>query len=144
MNNLLNPAFYISGRRKNTLLTHKGNTMENHLKDLASESFCYLTTTGRRTGRLHTIEIWFALNGTTLYMLSGGGGQADWVKNARKTPQVSIRIGNHVFSGHARDVSNSEEDALARRIVHAKYSSTDDDLDNWAETALPLAVNLLV
>jgi len=25
------------------------------------EAFCYLTTTGRRTGRLHTIEMWFAL-----------------------------------------------------------------------------------
>jgi hypothetical protein len=26
------------------------------------EAFCYLTTTGRRTGRAHTIEIWFALD----------------------------------------------------------------------------------
>lgn len=118
--------------------------MENHLKHLTSESFCYLTTTGRRTGRLHTIEIWFALNGITLYMLSDGGGQADWMKNARKTPQVSIRIGTHIFSGHARDVYNCEEDALARRLVHSKYSSAEDDLDDWAATALPLAIDLLV
>jgi deazaflavin-dependent oxidoreductase (nitroreductase family) len=125
-------------------LFSRGDTMENPLQHLASESFCYLTTIGRRTGRLHTIEIWFALNGTTLYLLSGGGEQADWVKNARKTPQVSIRIGSYVFSGHARDVSNSEEDALARRIIHAKYSSSEDDLDDWAATALPVAVDLLV
>jgi deazaflavin-dependent oxidoreductase (nitroreductase family) len=118
--------------------------MENQLKDLAPESFCYLTTVGRRSGRLHTIEIWFALNGTTLYMLSDGGGQADWVKNARKTPQVRVRIGSHIFSGLARDVSSSEEDALARRIVYTKYSSSEDDLDDWAATALPLAVDLLV
>ena len=118
--------------------------MENHLKHLAPESFCYLTTTGRRTGRSHTVEIWFALNGITLYMLSGDGEQADWVKNARKTPQVRVRIGSYIFSGHARDVVNSEEDALARRIVHAKYSSSEDDLDDWAATALPIAVDLLV
>ena len=118
--------------------------MENHLKNLASEPFCYLTTTGRRSGRLHTVEIWFALNGTTLYLLSEGGEQADWVKNARKTPQVSVRISGHIFPGHARDVSNSEEDALARRIVHTKYSSSEDDPDDWTTTALPIAIDLLV
>jgi hypothetical protein len=30
-------------------------------RDLADEEFCYLTTTGRVTGRPHEIEIWFAL-----------------------------------------------------------------------------------
>lgn len=118
--------------------------MENNLKDLAHESFCYLTTTGRRTGRSHTIEIWFALNDTTLYMLSGGREQADWVKNVRKTPQVSIRIGEQTFSGQARAVRDGEEDALARRIVYAKYSPSEDDLDEWAATSLPVAVDLLV
>ena len=118
--------------------------MENHLKGLASETFCYFTTTGRRTGGAHTIEIWFALNEATLYLLSGGREQADWVKNARKTPQVKIRIGEHVFSGHARDVRDSEEDALARRIVFAKYASSEEDLEEWAATALPLAVDLLI
>ena len=36
------------------------------------EDLCYLTTTGRNSGRPHTIEIWFALNEQTLYMLAGG------------------------------------------------------------------------
>ncbi len=117
--------------------------MENNLKNLAQEAFCYLTTMGRRTGRSHTIEIWFALNNTTLYMLSGGREQADWVKNVRKTPQVSVRIGTQVFSGHARDVHDSYEDAMARRIVYNKYSASEDNLDGWAATSLPIAVDLL-
>ena len=33
------------------------------------EDFCYLTTTGRVTGLPREIEIWFALQGATLYML---------------------------------------------------------------------------
>jgi hypothetical protein len=53
---------------------------------LAREDFCYLTTTGRVTGRPHTIEIWFALDGATLYMLSGGREHSDWVKNLKRTP----------------------------------------------------------
>ncbi|SRR5579884_2026012 len=116
--------------------------MENNLKELAHESFCYLTTTGRRTGRSHTIEIWFALNDTTLYMLAGGREQADWVKNIRKTPRVSVRIGDQVFAGQARDVRDGEEDTLARRIVYAKYAPGEDDLEEWAATSLPVAVDL--
>lgn len=32
------------------------------VSQLADETFRYLTTTGRISGRPHTIEIWFALN----------------------------------------------------------------------------------
>jgi hypothetical protein len=62
--------------------------MEETLQTLAREPFCYLTTTGRRSGLDHTIEIWFALDQTTLYMLAGGREKSDWVRNARQTPQV--------------------------------------------------------
>ena len=41
-------------------------------RNLADEQFCYLTTRGRISGRAHRIEIWFALDAATLYMLSGG------------------------------------------------------------------------
>jgi nitroimidazol reductase NimA-like FMN-containing flavoprotein (pyridoxamine 5'-phosphate oxidase superfamily) len=36
-----------------------------------SAEYCYITTTGRRTGRPHTIEIWFAWHDGRLYILSG-------------------------------------------------------------------------
>ncbi|GHO97610.1 hypothetical protein KSF_076580 [Reticulibacter mediterranei] len=116
--------------------------MDETLKELAHNPFCYLATTGRRSGRDHTIEIWFALDQTTLYMLAGGREQADWVRNARKTPQVRIRIGTQHFSGLARDVRDGEEDALARRIVYDKYAPSEGDLEEWAATSLPIAVDL--
>src|SRR5215831_3503365 len=102
---------------------------------LAKEQYCYLTTTGRVTGRAHTIEIWFALNGTTLYMLSGNRDRAGWVKNAMRTPDVSIRIGNSVFPARARIVSDQAEDAFARQLLYEKYSPADNDLDEWRQTA---------
>jgi hypothetical protein len=37
--------------------------------DFATENFCYLTTTGRRSGNPHTIEIWFGLDGERIFML---------------------------------------------------------------------------
>ena len=57
------------------------------LASLADESYCYLTTTGRVSGEPREIEIWFALDGTTLYMLSGGRDGSDWVKNLLRAPR---------------------------------------------------------
>ena len=117
--------------------------MTSDLESLAGEDFCYLTTTGRISGRLHTIEIWFALCGYTLYMLSGGRDRSDWVKNALHLPDVTVRIKDRVIAGKARLVKDSGEDALARRIVLEKYEkSSEDDLMEWSRTALPVAVDL--
>jgi hypothetical protein len=35
------------------------------------DEYCYLTTTGRRTGRPHRIEIWFGQRDRTFYLLAG-------------------------------------------------------------------------
>ena len=58
------------------------------LQRIADADFCYLTTTGRVSGRPHTIEIWFALHEHTLYLLSGAGDRSDWVKNTLRSPEV--------------------------------------------------------
>ena len=118
--------------------------MIENLQQLGQEDFCYLTTTGRVTGRPHTIEIWFALEGKTLYMLSGGREQADWVKNALRHPAVSVKIRESAFAGHARRVEAGNEDALARRLLPEKYKDADDDLDEWGRTSLPIAVDLML
>jgi deazaflavin-dependent oxidoreductase (nitroreductase family) len=114
------------------------------LRDLAGEDFCYLTTTGRVTSRPHTIEIWFALDGQTLYMLSGGRDRSDWVRNLQRTPEVTVRIANERFDGHARVVEAGAEDELARRLLVEKYEPGYGSLSNWRNTALPVAVDLAV
>jgi deazaflavin-dependent oxidoreductase (nitroreductase family) len=112
------------------------------LRDLAREDFCYLTTTGRATGKPHTIEIWFGFNGRTLYMLSGGRDSSDWVKNICRRPQVTVRIGRVSFGGFGRVVEDPEEDTLARRLLVGKYRTGRRDLTKWGRTALPVAVDV--
>jgi deazaflavin-dependent oxidoreductase (nitroreductase family) len=114
------------------------------LRGLAEEDFCYLTTTGRVTGRPHEIEIWFALvpEARTLYMLSGGGDRSDWVKNLRHDPGVLVRIAEERFGGRAREARNAEEDELARRLLVEKYESSPGRLENWRRRALPVVVYL--
>jgi deazaflavin-dependent oxidoreductase (nitroreductase family) len=111
----------------------------------ADEDFCYLTTTGRVSGREHTIEIWFALDGNTVYMLSGGGEKSDWVKNLRQRPAVQIRIRDRTLLGTARLAEDGQEDALVRRLLFEKYTPRDsDDLTDWARISLPVVVDLHV
>jgi deazaflavin-dependent oxidoreductase (nitroreductase family) len=110
---------------------------------LAAEDYCYLTTTGRVSGKHREIEIWFGLDGTTLYMLSGGRDRSDWVRNLQREPGVRVRIGSSTFEGIARVVDDADEDARARRLLLEKYEPRySGDLDRWGRTALPVAVEL--
>jgi deazaflavin-dependent oxidoreductase (nitroreductase family) len=114
------------------------------LRALADENFCYLTTTGRVSGRPHEIEIWFSLvpETRTLYMLSGGRDRSDWVRNLRRDPGVTVRIAGEEFGGLAREARDAEEDELARRLLVEKYESSPGSLANWRRSALPVAVDL--
>ena len=117
--------------------------MTADLTQFADADYCYLTTTGRVSGKPHTIEIWFALSGKTLYLLSGGREKSDWIKNARHNPDMGVKINDVQFSGQARLVTSPDEDALARRIVLEKYTPRDsDDLTEWSHTSLPLAIDV--
>lgn len=107
----------------------------------AREQYCYLTTRGRITGRPHRIEIWFAIDNDTLYMLSGGGRRSDWVSNLLVTPAVTIELGTGRVEGHARVVTDPVEDELARGLLYDKYAdSYGTDLSGWRRSALPIAV----
>ncbi len=118
--------------------------MPNNLEQFADTDYCYLTTTGRVSGKAHTIEIWFALHGNTLYLLSGGREKSDWIKNSSHTPDVQAKIHDTQFAGKARLVTTPEEDALARQLVLEKYAPrSSDDLTEWSRTSLPLAIDLV-
>jgi len=117
------------------------------MDDQGAQPFCYLTTTGRASGRPHTIEIWFALQDHTLYLLSGGGDRSDWVRNLLTRPEVTVRLGRRdaaALDGRGRLVeAGSDEDELARRLVTGKYQpGYGGDLSGWRRSSLPVAVDL--
>ena len=112
------------------------------LEAVAGRQFAHVTTRGRRTGRPHTIEIWFAVSGDRAYLLSGGGDRSDWVRNLRRDPAVLLRIGDGTWPARARLVEGEAEDRLARELLAAKYQGWREGraLSRWASTALPVAI----
>ena len=111
---------------------------------LKSEEYCYLTTTGRKTGNPHEIEIWFGMEENTLYLLSGGGDESDRVRNLRVNPKVGMRLGDHTFEATARVVQNIQEESMARPMLAAKYQGWHEGqkLSDWARNALVIAIDL--
>ena len=79
-------------------------------------------------------------------MLAGGRERADWVRNLMADPRVTVEVGDLEAPATARVVEpGSDEDALARRLLLAKYQQPGrDDLERWGRAALPVAVDLTV
>jgi deazaflavin-dependent oxidoreductase (nitroreductase family) len=105
--------------------------------DVADVEFCYLSTTGRTSGDLHRIEIWFIAHADGAYLLSNSP-DADWYRNLVAEPRVVLEI-----AGERRDTTAHVVDAAdpANRTVRpamvAKYQAgfAQEDLREWSDTA---------
>lgn len=102
------------------------------LEPVRKEKFIYLTTVGRKTETLHTVELWFALGAGGVY-LSHEGKSTDWMKNLQKRPRVSARIGRVKFEADAtvlRGGANREE---GKKALYEKYygPASKDTIDDW-------------
>jgi deazaflavin-dependent oxidoreductase (nitroreductase family) len=71
------------------------------LQALNRESLVHLTVRGRKTGKPHTVKIWFAVGNDKIYVTSARGMDAQWVKNLRKNPDVTLQIGSTSLRGTA-------------------------------------------
>jgi deazaflavin-dependent oxidoreductase (nitroreductase family) len=105
-------------------------------------AFGYLTTTGRRSGNPHTVEIWFAVAAETFYLLSGGGGSSDWCRNLEAEPSATFRIARTEYQVAGRRVRTPKEQRLARHAVFAKYDArSNGDLVEWRDASAPYALD---
>ena len=125
-------------------MKNENSDLEKLLSQLSKEDYCYLTTTGRKSGLRRQIEIWFGINGNSLYLLSGGGNQSQWVKNLLANPNVTVRIAEHTFNGVTRIVSEEKEETTARHMLAGKYQGWKEGkpLSVWGRTALVVGIEL--
>lgn len=117
-------------------MTDIGTWLSPHTKD----AYTYLTTTGRKTGRKHRIEIWFGHDGDRMFLMAGGRDKSDWVKNLMEDPHVTVELGSETRTGMAYVIApDSPDDALARDLLYEKYKATSN-LEDWRVRSLPVVI----
>ena len=119
------------------------NEQHDWLNAIASTEYAYLTTTGRKSGNPHRIEIWFGVSDGRIYLKSGGREKSDWVQNLIAQPQVTIEIGNETVRGFATILEEgSDADRTARMLLVQKYQKKDE-LKGWGENSLAIAIDVI-
>jgi len=111
------------------------------LEGVAAEEYAYLTTTGRRSGRRHEIEIWFATDGDVVWMISGGRDESDWVQNLLAAPDARVRIGGGSVTVRARlPLGDPVERRRAATALHGKYATqVSATAEQWVAEAYLVA-----
>ena len=92
--------------------------------------YLYVTTTGRKSGNPHEIEIWFVEYEENYYLVSEFPERADWVKNILHNPAITFRVGNRSaesIQGIGRAVDRMTEPELTTAV-----SGLMDEKYDWS------------
>jgi deazaflavin-dependent oxidoreductase (nitroreductase family) len=103
-------------------------------QDPADRKVLDLITIGRRTGLPREIEIWFVTSSGRFYLFAETGEAAQWVKNIRRNPAVSVRIGERQISGTARVL-----DREADRMLWDEVTAIAEQKYGWGD-GLPVEI----
>ena len=102
-----------------------------------------ITTTGRRTGRPHRIEIWFHNLDGELYITGRPGRTRDWLANLRVAPDFVFHLKRGVqadLPARAEEITDPQErEKILRRIMIESWnnpiSKVDHIIDRWVAGA---------
>ena len=82
---------------------------------LGQAQFLLLTTTGRKSGRRHTVPLLYLLDNGRYALVGSYGGNPNapaWLLNIRSNSQVSINVRGETTSGTARIATEPERQRL--------------------------------
>lgn len=79
-----------------------------------------LTHYGRKSGRPYEVTIWYLLDDDRLYLVSANAAR-NWVRNVKARPAVSLRVGDEVFNGNVRAITDAQEREKVNGLVERKY-----------------------
>ncbi len=91
------------------------------LEEQNRHSTVLVTTKGRKTAKPHTVKIWFVARDGKVYLTSARGMGADWVKNLRKNPEVTLGFPSLSIQGQARWLEGPEVKEKVLPLFFQKY-----------------------
>ncbi len=90
------------------------------LRQIGDKQTLRLTHYGRKTGRPYEVTIWYLVDDDRLYLASANAAR-NWVRNVKVRPAVSLRIGDEVFNGNVRAITDPQEREKVSGLVERKY-----------------------
>jgi deazaflavin-dependent oxidoreductase (nitroreductase family) len=119
-------------------------TEDVFLGKVVSQKLIHLTTRGRKTGKLHTVELWFAVSDDRLY-LSHEGRETDWMRNIKHDTAVSFEIGGRNFAGKARYLEDHTDEAWIGKVaLYEKYygKAAKNVIEDWFSLSRLVAIEI--
>lgn len=79
-----------------------------------------LTHYGRKSGRPYEVTIWYLVDDDRLYLVSANADR-NWVRNVKARPAISLRVGDQVFNGDVRAITDKQERDKVNGLTMRKY-----------------------
>lgn len=109
---------------------------------IAHDKVIDITTTGRTSGELRRIEMWFHhIDGQTY--ITGLPGKRDWYANMVAHPAFTFHLKESVqedLPATARPITESAEREAVLRKILSKLGRADSELAAWVESSPLVAV----
>jgi deazaflavin-dependent oxidoreductase (nitroreductase family) len=90
------------------------------LRKVGDRQTLRLTHYGRKSGRPYEVTIWYLVDDGRLYLASANADRS-WVRNVKARPAISLRVGDEVFNGDVREITDRQERAKVTGLVERKY-----------------------
>jgi deazaflavin-dependent oxidoreductase (nitroreductase family) len=101
-------------------------TRNNALRDrLSRYREININVTGRKSGRLISIPVWFVLDDDKLYLLPVQGSDTQWYKNMLKNPSVRIDARGAEAEFNAVPITDATQVSSVVEKFRAKYGIND-------------------
>jgi len=91
---------------------------------LVANDMCLLTTTGRHSGRLHTVPLLYLEDGERVVLIASYGGRRhhpDWYHNLLAYPEATLQVLDDRRAVVARTADSEERSRWWPRIVEAYH-----------------------
>ena len=101
---------------------------------LVNNDMLLLSTTGRVTGKTHTVPLLYLREGNDLVVIASWGGRdshPQWYANLMSDPTASVQLAGHRFPVHARTADARQRERLWPQVLAAydgyrEYQSRTD------------------
>ena len=90
------------------------------LQKVGQRATLSLTHYGRKSGRPYEVTIWYLVDKDGLYLISANAARS-WVRNVKARPAISLRVGNEVFNGNVRAITDKNERDKVNDLTMSKY-----------------------